>query len=148
MFQHSTYSGSSLSGSIYKHFKIYKTKHNFKGNIIETQALYNNTLDYQQLGIKGIIHAYGPRSEPNFFTNLETTIKNVNTELGKIKIDENTEIRFPLISSGIFKPKNIDIIDIGVSIYNYIQKYISYKCKISIYVYNKTNCDKIKLKLI
>lgn len=147
MFNGSTYFGGGLSGLIYSHFKIYGKPHNFKGKIKQTEAIYNNELNNQILGIKGIIHAYGPNLKPNFFINLEKTIKSINTELGKINIDENTEIRFPLISSGIFKPRNIDIIDIGVNIYNYIQKNILYNCKIYIYIYNKTNCDNIKSKL-
>ena len=123
-----SYTGSGISLSIYKKFGLFGEKHYL--NLQAGESMINIKTSSLKPKIKALIHAVGPSYRGdfnNFYEYLDKTIKSIFDNIKALKrdgtIDEQTVIRFPLISvsdnvggravsdrAGVYFPRYIDLI--------------------------------------
>jgi len=94
---------------IYEYFNIMGTEHSY-GKLNAGQALLNETV-FKEKNNKNvrIIHAVGPNINENFFDLLNKTIQSIENIINSNFKDKKICLLLPLISGGIFKPKNIPL---------------------------------------
>jgi len=111
------YTGGGLSRMIYEYFNIMGTEHSY-GKLNAGQALLNETV-FKEKNNKNvrIIHAVGPNINENFFDLLNKTIQSIENIINSNFKDKKICLLLPLISGGIFKPKNIPL-------EKYVEEYI------------------------
>ena len=130
-----TYTGQGTSRKIYQKFKLLGEKHRL--NLQAGESMINIKADVFKPKIKALIHAVGPTwfgDFNNFYEYLDKTLKSIFDNIKGLKragqIDDETEIRLPLISAsmdegqgavadkaGVYFPRYLD----------YIRKYFSKK---------------------
>lgn len=130
-----TYTGQGTSRKIYEKFKLLGEKHRL--NLQAGGSMINIKAGVFKPKIKALIHAVGPTSRGdfnNFYEYLDKTLKSIFDTIKGLKrdesIDDETEIRLPLISAsndegqgavankaGVYFPRYLD----------YIRKYFSKK---------------------
>lgn len=124
------YEAGGLSGVIYKQMKIggvqmYGQMHEF-GQLRAGQAVWNPSVE----GVVGVIHAVGPNYQGRYvdrayWDTLEKTFKSINAILAlKEYTFKSIKVALPLISSGIFKPRDLDIKEYMGKYIEMIEKYL------------------------
>lgn len=123
-----TYSGAGISGAIYDMFTIKKNpmrdqKHGFefKNKNLTTEVWWNKHID----DVEGIIHAIGPNSssaDDKFYSDIEETIKNIGKVMNKNTTNKN--IALPLLSTGVYKPSDLNLKEYMKKYVDFIEKHL------------------------
>tara|TARA_R110001592_G_scaffold18816_12_gene77726 strand:- start:5073 stop:9551 length:4479 start_codon:yes stop_codon:yes gene_type:complete len=130
-----TYTGQRTSRKIYEKFKLLGEKHRL--NLQAGESMINIKADVFKPKIKALIHAVGPTWRGdfnNFYEYLDKTLESIFNNIKGLKlagqIDDETEIRLPLISARIDEGQGAVADKAGVYFpryLDYIRKYFSKK---------------------